>query len=150
MFPRELVLKDQADSPTKLGDLLGEPFVLYFYPKDDTPGCTKQACEFRDELSAFANAGVKVIGVSPDSVARHSRFTEKYDLNFTLLSDSDKELAQAYGVYKLKKNYGREYMGIERSTFLLDGSGGVLREWRKVRVAGHVPEVLAVVRSINS
>ncbi len=136
-------LPDAQDNPVSSTALQGKPFVLYFYPKDDTPGCTKEACGFRDSLNRFADKGVRVIGVSPDSAQSHQRFTDKYGLNFTLLSDKEKSLAEAYGVWVKKKNYGREYMGIERSTFLVDAAGVVRRAWRGVRVPGHVDDVLA-------
>ncbi len=141
-------LTDQAGNPHSLADYLGAPFVLYFYPKDDTPGCTKEACGFNDELSQFEGLGMRVIGVSPDSSSSHARFAEKYGLSFTLLADPDKELSQAMGVYQLKKNYGREYMGIVRSTFLVGADGRVEKAWRGVRVAGHVPEVLERARQL--
>ncbi len=136
-------LSDAKGQAVSSADLRGKPFVLYFYPKDDTPGCTKEACGFRDSLNRFATKGVRIIGVSPDSAQSHQRFTDKYGLNFTLLSDQDRTLAQAYGVWVKKQNYGREYMGIERSTFLVDGSGVIRRAWRGVRVPGHVDDVLA-------
>lgn len=125
------------------------PYVLYFYPKDDTPGCTTQACGFRDELPAFEELGVKVVGCSPDSPNAHTRFAAKYGLQFTLLADIEKDLSQLFGVWKLKQNYGREYMGVERSTFLIDKNGKIARQWRGVRVAGHVPEVLQAVRELG-
>ncbi len=136
-------LTDEEGSPLNAQTLAGKPYVLYFYPKDDTPGCTAEACGFRDSLNRFAQRGVRVIGVSPDSPQSHTKFKQKYGLNFTLLSDKDKELAQAYGVWAKKMNYGREYMGIERSTFLVDESGTIKKAWRKVRVPGHVDAVLA-------
>lgn len=141
-------LSDHSGAVVEHKALLGEPFVLYFYPKDDTPGCTKEACDFNAGLTEFESAGVRVIGVSPDSVARHTNFRTKYGLQFTLLSDPDAALARALDVYKLKKNYGREYMGIERSTFLVDGAGVIRKVWRGVRVAGHVPDVMAAVRAL--
>jgi peroxiredoxin Q/BCP len=130
-------------------DLTGRPYVLYFYPKDETPGCTKEACAFRDMLPRFAEQGVRVLGVSPDSVASHERFRQKHGLGFTLLSDDKHELAQAYGVWVKKQNYGREYMGVERSTFLIDGNGVVRRVWRGVRVDGHVQEVLEALAGLG-
>jgi thioredoxin-dependent peroxiredoxin len=128
--------------------LAGEPYVLYFYPKDDTPGCTKEACDFRDRMAEFSRAGLRVIGVSPDSVEAHGRFKDKYDLPFRLLSDEDRTLAKAYGVWVKKQNYGREYMGIERSTFLIGRDGKIQRIWRGVKVPGHVDAVLARARQI--
>jgi peroxiredoxin Q/BCP len=122
--------------------LQGTPYVLYFYPKDDTPGCTKEACDFRDSLARFAGSGLRVIGVSPDAPGTHSRFRDKYGLPFPLLSDPDKQLANAYGVWVKKNNYGREYMGIQRSTFLVDRAGVVRKSWRGVQVPGHIDAVL--------
>ncbi len=144
----DFLLKDQAGNVHSLGDYLGAPFVLYFYPKDDTPGCTKEACGFNDELAQFEGLGMRVIGVSPDSSASHARFAEKYGLTFTLLADPDKDLSKAMGVYQLKKNYGREYMGIVRSTFLVSADGKIAKSWHGVRVAGHVPEVLESARQL--
>jgi peroxiredoxin Q/BCP len=120
-----------------LADFRGRRLVLYFYPKDDTSGCTAQACELRDDLPAFSQLGVDVVGVSPDSVASHVKFKAKYDLNFPLLADVDHEVAEAYGVWKEKSMYGRTYMGIERSTFLIDGEGRIEEVWRKVKARGH-------------
>jgi peroxiredoxin Q/BCP len=141
-------LPDQQGGTVASGSLAGQPYVLYFYPKDDTPGCTTQACGFRDAFPQFEDLGVRVLGVSPDSSASHQRFVGKYGLPFTLLSDASRELASAYGVWALKKNYGREFMGIVRSTFLVDASGVVRKVWRGVRVNGHVPEVQAAAAEI--
>ena len=127
------------------GSLAGKPYVIYFYPKDDTPGCTKEACDFRDNLKAFNNAKVRVLGVSPDDPKRHAKFKEKYGLNFTLLSDVDKTLISAYGIWIKKLNYGREYMGVQRSTFLVDKAGKIAKAWNGVRVPGHVEAVLAAL-----
>jgi peroxiredoxin Q/BCP len=135
-------LPDQDGNVVTSESLKGAPYVLYFYPKDDTPGCTKEACGFRDSGAAFGKNGVRVLGVSPDSEKSHARFAEKYGLPFTLLADVDKTLAAAYGVWVEKTNYGRKYMGIERSTFLVDGKGRVQKIWRGVRVPGHVDDVL--------
>jgi peroxiredoxin Q/BCP len=135
-------LPDQDGNVVSSSSLEGNPFVLYFYPKDDTPGCTKEACGFRDDIGKFSSKGVRVIGVSPDRPESHARFRDKYGLNFTLLSDADKKLIQACGVWVKKQNYGREYMGVERSTFLVGGDGIVRKVWRRVRVDGHVGEVL--------
>jgi peroxiredoxin Q/BCP len=135
-------LPDQAGRVVSSSSLAGKPYVLYFYPKDDTSGCTREACGFRDSLRGFGSKGVKIIGVSPDSEASHARFAGKYGLPFTLLADTDKSLARAYGVWAKKQNYGREYMGIVRSTFLVDKRGVVAKAWRGVRVDGHVDAVL--------
>lgn len=126
----------------------GSKVVLYFYPKDDTSGCTKEAMGFRDALPAFETAGTRVIGVSKDSVARHDKFKAKYDLDFPLVSDEDGSLCEAYGVWVEKSMYGRKYMGIERSTFLIDGDGRIARVWRKVKIPGHVQEVLAAAKAL--
>jgi peroxiredoxin Q/BCP len=140
-------LVDQHGATTSSDSLRGKPFVLYFYPKDDTPGCTREACAFRDDLGKFQAEGVTVLGVSPDDSRSHSRFAQKYGLNFSLLSDPDKTLANAFGVWVMKQNYGREYMGIERSTFLVDASGKVQKVWRRVKVDGHAAAVLASASS---
>lgn len=121
--------------------------VLYFYPKDNTPGCTKQACAFRDALEEIKKANAVVLGVSLDSVESHRKFTEKYSLPFTLLSDADAAVSKRYGVYKLKKMYGREFWGIERSTFLIDLDGRIIRSFPKVKVDAHLAEVLSELRS---
>jgi peroxiredoxin Q/BCP len=142
-------LTDHAGNRLSSADLAGSPYVLYFYPKDDTPGCTAQACGFRDSAGAFDTIGARVIGVSPDPVASHQRFRAKYGLAFSLLSDEEKRLATAYGVWGMKKNYGREYMGVVRSTFLIDASGVIRNAWRGVRVKGHVDEVQAAARALN-
>jgi peroxiredoxin Q/BCP len=119
------------------------PVVLYFYPKDDTPGCTRESCGFRDAQAPLKKAGAVVVGISPDSAASHQRFREKYGLNFALLADPERRAIGAYGVWKEKHRYGKSYMGVERSTFLIDEQGRLVREWRKVKVEGHVEEVLA-------
>lgn len=121
--------------------LKGRPFVLYFYPKDDTSGCTAEACGFRDVLPDFSKLGVTVIGVSKDSLASHEKFAKKFDLNFPLASDEDGSVCEAFGVWVEKSMYGKKYMGIERSTFLIDAKGVVRGAWRKVKVPGHVEEV---------
>lgn len=129
-----------------LKDLKGKKVILYFYPKDDTPGCTKQACGFRDAMPDFSKAKAVVIGVSKDPVAKHDKFVAKYDLNFALGSDEDSDVCEKYEVWKEKNMYGRKYMGIERSTFLIDEDGRLVAEWRKVKVPGHVDEVLAAAK----
>ncbi len=135
-----------------LSDFLGQRVVLYFYPKDDTPGCTKEACGFRDASTAFATAGAVVLGVSCDDVASHQRFTEKFHLTFPLLSDPDASVCNAYGVYKQKSMYGRTYWGIERTTFVIDVTGRIAAIFPKVSVDGHPEAVLDVLRvsSISS
>jgi len=135
-------LRDQDGKELRSDSLKGTPYVLYFYPKDDTPGCTTEACGFRDNARGFGKHKVRVLGVSPDSEASHARFAKKYGLSFTLLSDPDKTLARAYGVWVEKQNYGRKYMGIQRSTFVVDARGVVKKVYRGVRVPGHVESVL--------
>ena len=124
-----------------LEDLRGKSVILYFYPKDDTSGCTTEACEFRDALPRFEEDGAVILGVSPDSVASHRKFKEKYDLNFLLLADKAHEVAEAYGVWKEKSMFGNKYWGVERSTFLIDEEGRVQRAWRRVRPKGHAEKV---------
>jgi len=131
-----------------LNDLKGQKVVLYFYPKDDTPGCTKEAIGFTEALEAFSSAGARVIGVSKDNVAKHDKFIAKHDLKIDLISDEESDLCERYGVWVEKNMYGKKYMGIERATFLIDGEG-VLREiWRKVKVPGHVDKVLTSVQAL--
>lgn len=131
-----------------LADLAGNALVLYFYPRDDTPGCTTEAQGFRDAMSAFEKCGAAVVGVSKDTVKKHDRFKAKHDLNFTLISDEDGALCEKYGVWVEKNLYGRKYMGIERSTFLIDSEGKISEIWRKVRVKGHVDAVLAAAQNL--
>ncbi|GIK50567.1 MAG: thioredoxin-dependent thiol peroxidase [Hyphomonadaceae bacterium] len=131
-----------------LASLKGKPAVLYFYPKDDTPGCTQEALNFTEKAKQFAAAKAAVIGVSRDSAARHEKFAAKHGLNVTLAADEDGLACEAYGVWGEKKLYGRSYMGVERATFLIDAKGRIARVWRKVRVPGHVEEVLAAVQSL--
>lgn len=130
------------------GDFKGQPFVLYFYPKDDTSGCTKEAIAFTERLPDFRKLGVAVIGVSPDGVAAHDRFKAKHGLGFALGADVDKAVCQAYGVWIEKSMYGRKYMGVDRSTFLVGRDGRIARAWRKVKVPGHVEEVLGAARAL--
>jgi thioredoxin-dependent peroxiredoxin len=129
----------------RLSSLRGNPVVLYFYPKDDTPGCTKQAWGIRDAYTEFRERGAVVLGVSPDSEASHVKFKSKHELPFTLLSDPDHEVAEEYGVWVEKKNYGKTYMGIERSTFVIDGDGNVTRVMRRVNPETHADDVLAAL-----
>lgn len=133
---------DQDGELVKSSSLAGSPYVLYFYPKDDTPGCTTEACGFRDEHAVFTQRGIRILGVSPDSPASHARFRQKYGLGFTLLADTERKLVTQFGVWKLKQNYGREYWGVERSTFIVDAHGKIAQAWRGVKVAGHIPAVL--------
>jgi len=129
-----------------LKELRGKTVVLYFYPKDDTSGCTKEACAFRDALPDYRGAGAVVLGVSPDGLKSHDKFRAKHDLPFALLADEDHAVAEKYGVWKEKSMYGRTYMGIERTTFVIDAAGKIARMFPKVKVDGHVEEVLAAVR----
>ncbi len=128
-----------------LKDLKGKSVVLYFYPKDNTSGCTKEACAFNDSLARIKKKGAVVVGVSPDSAASHAKFAGKYDLAFPLVSDESKKMLEAYGVWKEKSMYGRKYMGVERSTFVINGKGVITHVFRKVKVDGHVDEVLAAL-----
>ena len=131
-----------------LKPLKGRKVVLYFYPKDDTPGCTKEAIGFTESLAKFKRAGAVVIGASKDTVDKHVKFRDKYALKIPLISDEDGSLCEDYGVWTEKMNYGKTYMGIERSTFLIDEKGTIAKAWRKVRVAGHVDDVLAAVKAL--
>ncbi len=126
----------------------GSPVVVYFYPKDDTSGCTKEAIAFTENLAAFEAAGAKIIGISPDTVAKHDKFIAKHELKITLGADEDKAVAEAYGVWVEKSMYGRKYMGIERSTFLVGPDGNIVQAWRKVKVPGHAEKVLAAVQAL--
>jgi len=138
-------LADQTGKTVSLSQLAGKNVVLYFYPKDDTPGCTVEACNFRDEHSALEKAGAVVLGVSPDTTKSHEKFANKFSLPFPLLADTEHKVADAYGAWGEKVNYGRTYMGIIRSTVLIDGQGKVKHVWPKVKVKGHVDEVLSVL-----
>ena len=132
-----------------LADLKGRVVVLYFYPKDDTPGCTAEACAFRDANQEMQQRGVAVLGVSTDSLASHQKFAEKYGLPFTLLADTDKVVAQAYNVYKEKSMFGKKYMGVERATFLIDKEGVIRKIWPKVKPDGHAAQVLQTIEALN-
>lgn len=142
----DFTLPDQNGEKVSLSDFKGKNVVLYFYPKDMTPGCTTQACDFRDHHESFGELDAVIIGVSPDPITQHEKFIDKHDLPFLLLADEEKQAAEAYDVWKLKKNFGREYYGIERSTFIIDKEGKIQKEYRKVRVKGHVEEALEYVR----
>lgn len=137
----EFCLPDQNGDMLCLGNLTGKWVVLYFYPKDNSKSCTLEAVNFADNLKGLEEMGAVVVGVSPDSVKSHQNFANKHNLNFSLLSDPEHEVLEKYGVWKLKKMYGREYMGVERSTFIINPEGYIESEWRKVRVKGHVEEV---------
>ncbi|OSQ40256.1 thioredoxin-dependent thiol peroxidase [Thalassospira sp. MCCC 1A01428] len=132
----------------KLSDLRGKPVVIYFYPKDMTPGCTTESCDFRDQHPDFAAVNAQIIGISKDSVARHDKFKAKHDLNFTLASDEENDTCEKYGVWKEKSMYGKKYMGIERTTVVIDAEGVIRNIWEKVKVKGHVNEVLAAVKAL--
>ena len=129
-------------------DLEGAPYVLYFYPKDDTPGCTLEGKDFRDHHAQFKKLGCRVLGVSRDTLASHAKFCAKYELPFELISDTEEKLCRQFDVIKEKNMYGRKVLGIERSTFLIDGAGVLRREWRKVKVDGHVAEVLGAAKGL--
>jgi len=135
-------LRSDVGETVTLSALRGKPVVLYFYPKDDTPGCTTEACEFRDAYDRFREQGVEILGVSPDTEVSHQKFKSKYELPFPLLADPDHRTAEAYGVWKEKRNYGKTYMGIERSTFVIDADGKVAKAMRGIRPAGHAAKVL--------
>jgi len=145
----DFALPTDGGGKLELGKLKGKPVVLYFYPKDDTSGCTAEAKDFSQLAPDFRKAGVEVIGVSPDSTESHAKFRKKYDLKVHLAADADKAVAMAYGVWVEKSMYGRKYMGVERSTFLIDGKGRVARSWRKVKVPGHADEVLAAAKELG-
>jgi thioredoxin-dependent peroxiredoxin len=140
-------LTSDTGETVKLSDLQGKPVVLYFYPKDDTPGCTKQACGIRDAWGEFERAGAVVLGVSPDDESSHVKFKEKYELPFTLLADIDHSTADDYGVWVEKSMYGKNYMGVERSTFVIGPDGTVIKEMRKVKPDTHADDVLAALPS---
>lgn len=143
--PEEIVKNDQIH----LSDLKGKTIVLYFYPKDDTPGCTKEACNFRDANREIQKRGIVVLGVSTDSIASHQKFAEKYGLAFPLLSDPDAHVAQLYDVYKEKNMYGKTYMGVNRETFIIDKEGVIRKIWHKVKPDDHASEVLAAVEELH-
>jgi len=141
---------EAPEGTLKLSDYAGKWVILYFYPKDSTPGCTTESCDFRDALPDFSAADAAIIGVSRDSVKSHANFTAKQSLNFPLISDKDEALCKAFDVLQLKKNYGREYMGVERSTFIINPEGDVAYAWRGVKVKGHAEEVLATLKELRS
>src|SRR5512143_1677458 len=144
----DFALPDDTGTTRRLSDFRGKPLILYFYPKDDTPGCTKEACNFRDDYSAYEKAGVTILGVSPDSVESHLKFKRKYALTFPLLADVGHKICSAYGVWGPKKMMGREYEGVLRTTFLIDGNGKISRVFENVRPAEHSGEVLAALKAL--
>ncbi len=144
----DFTLPADGGDEISLAKLRGKKVVLYFYPKDDTPGCTKEACGFRDALPNFSSVDAEIIGISKDSVAKHDKFKSKYDLPFRLVSDEDGKIVEAYGSWVEKSMYGRKYMGIDRSTFLIDETGKIRQIWRKVKVTGHVDDVLETAREL--
>lgn len=143
----DFTLKNQAGEDIRLSDFLGKYVVLYFYPKDMTPGCTTQACDLRDHYEAFTDLNAVILGVSPDPIERHQKFIEEYQLPFHLLADEDHEVAELYGVWQKKKMFGREYFGIVRSTFIIDPDGRLQEEFRNVRVKGHVEKALSAIKN---
>lgn len=143
-------LASDSGTKVKLSDLKGSPVVLYFYPKDDTPGCTKEACAFRDRQADLTKLGAKVFGVSPDDVASHVKFRDKYELNFPLLADPDHKVAEKYGAWREKNMYGKKSMGIQRSTFLIDADGKIAKVWKRVQVDGHDQQVLDALKQLAS
>jgi peroxiredoxin Q/BCP len=142
-------LTTDSGETVKLSDLKGQPVVLYFYPKDDTPGCTTQACGIRDAYQEFRDRGALVFGISADDEASHKKFKEKFQLPFTLLADTDKQAVEAYDVWKERSMYGKKFMGIERSTFVVDRDGNLAKELRKVKPAEHADQVLKVLDSLG-
>lgn len=142
-------LPASTGKPISLSQFAGKKVVLFFYPQDMTPTCTAEACEFRDGIGKFRRHGAVVLGISPDPVNRHLKFAEQYGLPYPLLADEELEACKLYDVWKLKKLYGREYMGVQRSTFLIDREGKLAREWRNVRIKGHVEAVLAAVKGLE-
>jgi thioredoxin-dependent peroxiredoxin len=141
-------LADDEGKKVKLSNLRGKPVILYFYPKDDTPGCTREACAFRDRKKEMDRLGALVFGISPDDVKSHARFRDKFTLNFPLLCDTDHKVAEKYGAWREKNMYGKISLGIQRSTFLIDATGKIARVWKKVRVDGHDEHVLDALRTL--
>lgn len=139
----DFTLENEKGEQVSLSDFKGKHVVLYFYPKDMTPGCTTEACDFRDAHEDFSSLNTVILGISMDDAGKHTKFIEKHGLPFSLLVDANHEVAEKYGVWVLKKMYGREYMGIERSTFLINEEGMIIAEWRKVKVKNHIAQVLS-------
>lgn len=144
----DFTLPASSGQQVSLSDFRGKNVVIYFYPKDMTPGCTTQACDFRDSLDLFNDENTIILGINRDTIAKHVTFINKNNLPFQLLSDEEHVVTELYGAWKLKKNFGKEYMGIERSTFIIDKEGKLVKEWRKVKVKEHVKEVLAVIKEL--
>jgi peroxiredoxin Q/BCP len=142
----DFTLNDQNGKPVTLSKLKGSPVVLYFYPRDDTPGCTKEACGFRDRFAAYKKAGAVILGVSPDTSESHAKFAEKFELPFILLADLGNKVCEAYGVWKEKNMYGKKYLGVERTTFVIDRKGVVRKVFPKVKVDGHSDAVLEAIK----
>lgn len=146
----DFTLPGSNGGAVSLSDFRGKLVVLYFYPKNMTPTCTQQACDFRDYSPEIEKLGAEIVGISPNPISSHEKFIHKYSLPFLLLADEDKEVCSKYGVWKLKKMYGREYMGVERSTFLIDEKGRLIAEWRKVRIKGHIDKILEEIQRYNN
>jgi len=144
----DFTLSDDSGNKVKLSSLRGKPVVLYFYPRDDTPGCTKEACAFRDAKSKLAEAGAAVLGVSPDTVESHGKFRDKFSLNFPLLADPEHKVAENYGAWREKTRFGKTSMGIQRSTFLIDAEGVVRKVWKSVKPEGHDEQVLGALAEL--
>ena len=142
-------LVSDSGKKVKLNSFQGRPVVLYFYPRDDTPGCTKQACAFRDASQQILDLGAVVLGVSPDDEIAHAKFRDKYSLNFQLLADPDHKIADSYGAWREKNMYGKKSMGIQRSTYLIASDGTVAKVWKKVRVEGHAAQVLEALQGLS-
>jgi peroxiredoxin Q/BCP len=143
----EFSLPDETGVTRSLSEFFGRPLILYFYPKDDTPGCTTEACNFRDDYSQYTQAGVTILGVSPDTSQSHAKFKAKYGLPFPLLADTEHKVCDLYGVWGTKKNYGREYQGVFRTTFLIDEKGKIIQVFEKVKPAEHSEQVLAALKA---
>ncbi len=149
MKAKEFTLPASNGKEVSLKDFIGKNVILYFYPKDNTPGCTTEACSFRDSMEEFNNNDTVILGVSKDSIKKHNSFIEKYSLPFLLLSDEEGKVCEEYEVWQLKKMMGKEYMGIVRSTFLIDKTGEIIKEWRGVKVDGHTEEVLLALKELK-
>ena len=145
----EFTLEDESNTIRRLSDFRGRPVVLYFYPRDDTPGCTTEACNFRDDYSAYIDADVVILGISPDDPKSHTRFKNKYSLQFPLLADKNHEVCNLYGVWGVKKFMGRIYDGVFRTTFLIDAKGRINRVFENVKPAGHSMEVLTAIKALK-